>query len=70
MEKVPPFGRADAWHASSVQKILRNPAVIGELHTATKARGSRREMTGDVIVDYYPRVIDADLHKRAQVAMR
>lgn len=70
LDCVPPFGRGDAWHASSVQKILRNPAVIGELHTGTKARGSRREMTGDIIVDYFPRIVDASLHQRAEVAMR
>ena len=66
---VPTFGRAEGWHASYVQKILQNPAVVGELHLARKARGSPREMTGEVILDYYPVVVDADLHRRALVAM-
>ncbi|MWV27018.1 recombinase family protein [Aurantiacibacter rhizosphaerae] len=69
LDGVPPFGRADAWHASYVQKILRNPAVVGELHTARKARGSKRQATGEVILDYYPSVVDADLHRRAMAAM-
>lgn len=68
-EGVSTFGRADAWHASYIQKILRNPAVIGELHTGRKARGSKRQMTGDVVVGYYPSVVDADIHRRAMVAM-
>ena len=70
LDGVPPFGRAEAWHASYVQKILRNPAVIGELHLAQKARGGERMMTGEVILDYYPIVIDADLHRRAMLAMK
>ena len=68
-DSVPTFGRADAWHASYVQKILRNPAVVGELHPARKPRGSRRKKTGEVIVDYYPAVVDADLHRRAVSAL-
>lgn len=70
LEGVPTFGRAEAWHASYVQKILRNPAVIGELHTARKARGTKRSMTGEVVLDYYPVIVDADLHRRAMNAMR
>ena len=66
---VPTFGRAEAWHASYVQKILHNPAVVGELHPARKPRGSERKATGDVVVDYYPVVVDADLHRRALIAM-
>ncbi|WP_233457428.1 recombinase family protein [Qipengyuania flava] len=66
---VPTFGRASGWHASAVQKILRNPAVVGELHPATKPRGSKREPTGEVVQDYYPVVVDADLHRRATAAM-
>ncbi|MEP2725056.1 recombinase family protein [Roseibium sp.] len=69
LENVPTFGRADAWHASYIQKILRNPAVLGELHLGRKARGSPRQVTGDVVMDYYPSVVDADLHNRAHVAM-
>lgn len=68
-DAVATFGRAEGWHASYVQKILRNPAVIGELHPARKARGSRREATGDVVPDYFPEVIDADLYRKAMRAM-
>lgn len=67
---VPTFGRAAGWHASYVQKILRNPAVIGELHPARKARGSPRQMTGDVVTDYYPPVVDYSLYQHAMRAMR
>ena len=69
LDGVPTFGRADAWHASYIQKILRNPSVIGELHLARKARGSTRQATGEIIVDYYPSVVDADLHRSAIAAM-
>lgn len=68
-DEIQPFGRADGWHASYVQKILRNPAVVGELHLARKARGSRRETTGEVIANYYPEVVDADLYQKAMRAM-
>ena len=69
LQNVPTFGRADGWHASSIQKVLRNPAVIGELHPARKARGAKRMMTGEIVPDYYPAVVDADLHRRALAAI-
>ena len=69
LDGVPTFGRASGWHASYVQKILKNPAVVGELHPARKARGSLREMTGAVILGYYPVVVDAQLHRSALAAM-
>ena len=69
LEGVMPFGRADGWHASSVQKILKNVAVLGEYQPGQKARGEMRTAVGDAVRDYYPAVIDADLHATAARAM-
>lgn len=66
---IAPFGRADGWHASYVQKILKTIAVLGEFQPSRKPRGSPREAVGDVIKGYYPPVIDAALHGRAMAAM-
>lgn len=69
LDGVPTFGRAKAWHASYIQKILRNPAVVGEFHLGQQPRGSKRQVTGDIITDYYPPVVDVDLQRRAFAAM-
>ena len=64
-EGVAPFGRADGWHASYVQKILSSPAVLGEFQAGTKPKGGVRTAVGERISDYYPAIVDADLHARA-----
>lgn len=66
---VPTFGRAAGWHASYVQKLLKSPAVLGEFQPGTKPRGEARREAGDAIADYYPRIVDADLHANAMRSM-
>ena len=68
-EGIEPFGRADGWHASYVQKILASTAVLGEFQPGTKPRGGARVLVGDPVPDYYPAIVDADLHARATAAM-
>ena len=63
---VEPWGRgkskASAWHSSYVQKILQNPAVIGEFQPHIKPRGSARRIpVGDPIAGYYPSVVSEKL---------
>ena len=69
LEGVSPFGRAQGWHGSYVQKILNSPAVLGEFQPGRKPRGERRIAVGDAVRDYYPRIIDADLHAAATRAI-
>jgi DNA invertase Pin-like site-specific DNA recombinase len=69
LEKVVPFGRAEGWHGSYVQKILNSAAVLGEFQPGRKPRGERRTAAGDAVLDYYPQVVDADLHAAATRAM-
>lgn len=68
-ERVPTFGKSTAWHASYIQKVLANPAVIGEFQPGTKPSGSQRRLVDLPIADYYPAIIDANLYARAKVAM-
>lgn len=65
LEGVSPFGRAQGWHASYVQKILGSAAVLGEYQPGSKPRGERRRAEGDLLPDYFPRIVDADLHAAA-----
>lgn len=61
-----------SWHDSYVQKILRNPAVIGEYQPHTLSRkGDRRlrEPVGEAILDYYPAVVSAELFHAVQHQM-
>ncbi|WP_294197416.1 recombinase family protein [uncultured Sphingomonas sp.] len=69
LDGIDTFGRASGWHASYIQKILTSPAVLGEFQPGSKPRGERRRRVGDPIVDYYPRIVDPDLHANAQRAM-
>lgn len=68
-DNVPVFGRADGWHASYIQKILNSSAVLGEFQPGIKPRGESRIPVGDAIPDYYPRIIDPDLHAKAKQSM-
>lgn len=66
---IAPFGRAEGWHASYIQKILKSPAVLGEFQPGQKSRGETRLKIGDAIPNYYPQVVDADLHASAMRSM-
>lgn len=50
--------KGDGWHASYIQKILGNTAVLGEFQPHTRPRGGIREPSGDPIPNYFPPVID------------
>lgn len=68
-EGVKPFGRANGWQKSSVDKIILNRAVIGEFQP--KRRGNHgMEAAGEPVPDYYPAAIDEGLFYRAQAARR
>jgi DNA invertase Pin-like site-specific DNA recombinase len=54
--------------SSSVQKILRNRAVLGEFQPMS-GRGKDRNPSGDVVTDYYPRIVDDELWSQAQIAL-
>lgn len=68
-EGVPAFGRSNGWNESYVEKILKNRAVLGEYQPHTLVEGKRRP-TGDVVLDYYPRVITDDEFLSVQGARR
>ncbi|MBD8546011.1 recombinase family protein [Sphingomonas sp. CFBP 8760] len=69
LEGVAPFGRADGWHASYIQKILSSLAVLGEFQPGTKPKGGTRTTVGEPIAGYYPPIVDADLRARALASM-
>lgn len=68
-EGIATFGRASGWHSSYIQKILHSTTVLGEMQPGSKQRGEARVAIGDPIRDYYPAVVDADLHAKAQASM-
>lgn len=68
-EGVPTFGRASGWHSSYIQKILSSPTVLGDMQPGAKPRGEPRVKVGEPIRNYYPAVVDADLHARALASM-
>ncbi|QIG53895.1 recombinase family protein [Altererythrobacter sp. BO-6] len=59
-EGVPVMARGKAWHRSSVSKLLRNPAVIGQLvpgHMEFEGNGRKRRVMEEPIAGVYPAVI-------------
>lgn len=68
-DAVPPWGigkrKSDGWHQSYIQKILRNPAVVGEFQPRSRRKGQiRGTNVGDVIPDYYPQIISLSQFER------
>ena len=66
---VLPFGRSNGWIESYVSKILKNRAVLGEFQPCQKIDG-KRVPVGDLIDDYFPRIIDEDIFLKVQVDRR
>ncbi len=59
-EGVPTFGKAKSWHASYIQKILRNEAVIGRCQPMRNSYDTgrmKRVPDGDPIDNYFPPVV-------------
>jgi len=53
-KNVKPFStKTDGWQPSYIQKLLRNPAIYGELHLQTQ-RDGKIEAFGEPISNYYP----------------
>jgi DNA invertase Pin-like site-specific DNA recombinase len=61
-EKIAAF-RTQRWAHSTVKKILGNQAVRGQLHLHRMVDG-KRTPTGEIIEDYYPRIVDDALFYR------
>ena len=56
------------WQPNYIIRIVSNPAVIGELHLGMRDEVTKkRAMTKQVLVGYYPAVIDRDTFDRAQL---
>ncbi|WP_439629212.1 recombinase family protein [Gemmata sp.] len=62
--KVPAIGRKGEWVRSYVQKIIMDRSVLGE-YQPTKGR-HRREIDGEPICDYWPRVVSDALFERVR----
>lgn len=54
------------WKYGYIKDILNSPVVEGEYHVRT---GEDRTYTGERIMNYYPRIVDADLVARARAAI-
>jgi DNA invertase Pin-like site-specific DNA recombinase len=67
-EGIEPLGRGTRWHPTTIQKTLRNPAVVGTLvpHLTTFEAGRRIRVPETPIGGYYPPIIDLDVWDRVQ----
>jgi DNA invertase Pin-like site-specific DNA recombinase len=68
-EGVAAWGRGNGWHPSYVQRLLGNPAVIGEYQPQRRATRGKLNLVpaGDPLKDYYPAVIDMPTWQRVQM---
>jgi DNA invertase Pin-like site-specific DNA recombinase len=72
-QKIEPFGKADYWHKSAIDKILNNHQTYGGIQLGqyrTNEEGTKRERleVGDVIKNYFPKVISEKVWKSVQQA--
>lgn len=63
-EKVPSL-TGKKWNAATVKFTLRNRALVGEYHVGERVTRNVKKMTGLVIKDYYPAVIDLTVFEEA-----
>ncbi|MBZ9979759.1 recombinase family protein [Mesorhizobium sp. BR-1-1-8] len=69
-EAVPTFGRSAAWGTSSIKKLLKNRAVIGEYQPCRKSRDARqRTPEGDPVLDYFPPIVPTDVFNANQATL-
>lgn len=70
---IPTWGKkqkaADGWDATTVQWLLKSPAVEGDYVTGY-SNPSKVKNAGMTIPGYFPRIVDADLVARARAAMK
>ena len=64
-----PFEDGKAWHASYVQKVLRNRAVIGEMQPYKRDEEGRRVPAGPPVRGYYPAAVSETDFMRASAAL-
>ncbi|MCC6127283.1 MAG: recombinase family protein [Pirellulales bacterium] len=57
--------KSEGWHGCYIQKILKNPAVMGVLQFYRKVKGKRIPV-GNPIPDYYPKIIEPGLFHSVQ----
>lgn len=62
--KSPKGSAKHVWEESYIRLILTSPAVEGEYHPTVQGKPS-----GERIIDYYPRVVPAELAARARAAI-
>ncbi|MER8529581.1 recombinase family protein [Mesorhizobium sp. M1272] len=69
-EGVTTFGRSDAWGTSSVKKLLRNRAVIGEYQPCRKSREDKqRTPEGEPDPNYFPAIIEPETFHANQATL-
>jgi hypothetical protein len=69
-ERIKPFGRAKLWNVSSVFKLLKSRAVIGEYQPQSHLGKLVRKDDGPVVSDYYPAILDKKTFYQAQEMLR
>ncbi|MBB2820603.1 UNVERIFIED_ORG: DNA invertase Pin-like site-specific DNA recombinase [Rhizobium esperanzae] len=69
-ENVPAFRGKRGWQTSSVQKIIKGKAVLGEYQPHLgRHKAKNRRPEGEPIEGYYPAVIDEQMYWQAQAAV-
>jgi DNA invertase Pin-like site-specific DNA recombinase len=68
-EKIPAIGSSGVWSYSYITKILNSRSVLGE-YQPMKGRKNKRKADGEVVTDYFPRVIDDATFYAAQHVIR
>jgi len=59
-EQIKPFSKkTDGWQPSYIQKLLRNPAIYGDIHLSTQ-RDGKIQPFNEPIIGYYPAIMSKE----------
>ncbi|MGR9058987.1 recombinase family protein [Rhizobium leguminosarum] len=69
-EQIPAFRGKQGWQTSSIQKIIKGKAVLGEYQPHLgRHKAKNRRPEGEPIEAYYPAVIEEQMYWQAQAAV-
>ena len=68
-QKVPAFGPSGRWDQSTIDKMLKNRAVVGDLQpTSYESKAKKAAYEEPPVPNFYPAAIDEELFNATQIA--
>ena len=68
-KKMFSIGRSGKWNTTYLRQLIRQRTVLGEYQPHTMDDTGKRKPIGDVVRDYYPRIVDEETWDKANAAL-